>query len=85
MTSFQDGSWLTITPEGFFDASSPKATRYLSIVRGLDVSPIDPACDALYRPDLVQEKLAGDPDGKVKRAAAQLNLDKVFLGSDGEE
>ncbi len=70
--------WLTITTEGFFDASSPKAAQNLSIVRGLEVSSIDQVYNTLYRPDLVREKLAGDPDGKVKAAAAQLDLEKVM-------
>jgi hypothetical protein len=33
---------------------------------------------ASYRPDQVREKLAGDPAGKVKAAAAQLDLEKVM-------
>ena len=78
MVSFKDGSWLTITPEGFFDASSPQAARNLNIVRGLEVSSVDQVYNALYRPDLVREKLAGDPTEKVKAAAAQLDLDKVM-------
>jgi hypothetical protein len=78
MIGYDDNMWLTITPEGFFDASSPKAAQNLSIVRGLDVSSIDQVYNALYRPDLVREKLAGDPDGKVKAAAAKLDLNKVM-------
>jgi len=78
MVSFKDGSWLTITPEGFFDASSPEAARNLNIVRGLEVSSVEQVYNALYRPDLVREKLAGDPNGKVKAAAAQLDLEKVM-------
>jgi WD40 repeat protein len=77
MVAFEDGSWLTLTPEGFFDASSLEAARHLSIVRGSDVSPVDPAYEALHRPDLVREKLAGDPDGKVRAAAAELDLGKM--------
>ena len=77
MVSFKDGSWLTITPEGFFDASSPEAARNLSIVRGLEVFSVEQVYDSLYRPDLVREKFAGDPNGKVKAAAAQLDLEKV--------
>jgi hypothetical protein len=33
---------------------------------------------ASYRSDQVREKLAGDPAGKVKAAAAQLDLEKVM-------
>ncbi|MGE0285358.1 MAG: caspase family protein [Bradyrhizobium sp.] len=76
---FQDGSWLTITPEGFFDASSPSAAQNMNIVRGLEVSSVDQVYNALYRPDLVREKLAGDPNGKVKAAAALLDLNKVMV------
>jgi WD40 repeat protein/uncharacterized caspase-like protein len=76
--AFRDDEWLSITPEGFFDASSPKAAQNLSVVRGLEVSSIDQVYNALYRPDLVREKLAGDPDGKVKAAAAKLDLEKVM-------
>jgi hypothetical protein len=34
----------------------------------------------LYRPDLVLEKLAGDPEGKVKMAAGELDLEKAMAG-----
>src|SRR4029079_4148934 len=63
---------------GFF-AGSAEGTKLLSIVRGYDVFPIDRLYNALYRPDLVREKLAGDPAGLVKEAAAKLDLDKVLL------
>ncbi|KWV48385.1 hypothetical protein AS156_18045 [Bradyrhizobium macuxiense] len=32
----------------------------------------------LYRPDLVREKLAGDPNGLVKAAAAKLDLNNML-------
>jgi WD40 repeat protein len=72
-----DGEWLVITPEGFFDASANGA-GILTVVRGLDVFGIDQFYQALYRPDLVREKLAGDPGGKVKEAAAKLDLAKLL-------
>ncbi len=68
--------WLVITPEGFFDAS-PKGAEMLTVARGLQVFGIDQFYQELYRPDLVREKLAGDPDGKVKAAAAKLDLGKL--------
>jgi WD40 repeat protein len=77
MISFADGEWLTVTPEGFFDASSPKAAENLNVVRGLEAFSIDQLRDALFRPDLVKAKLAGDPNGIVKAAAARLDLNKV--------
>jgi hypothetical protein len=48
-----------------------------NFLRGLEVSTVDRVYNALYRPDLVREKLAGDPGGKVRSAAARLDLDKV--------
>jgi WD40 repeat protein len=77
IVSARDDEWVIITPEGFFNASS-KGSELLSIVRGLDVYAIDQLFQSLYRPDLVREKLAGDPQGKVKAAAAKLDLDKVI-------
>jgi WD40 repeat protein len=69
--------WLAMTPEGFFDASA-KGAEILTVVRGLEVYGIDQLYQALYRPDLVREKLAGDPNGKVKEAAAKLDLAKLI-------
>ncbi|MER8823055.1 caspase family protein [Mesorhizobium sp. M0991] len=68
-----DGEWITITPEGFFTAS-PNGANNLSVVRGLDVFSVDQVYQVLYRPDLVREKLAGDPNGIVREAAARLDL-----------
>jgi WD40 repeat protein len=66
--------WIVFTPEGFFEAEG--RTR-LAIVRGIEAYPIDAAYDLLHRPDLVREKLKGDPQGLVKAAAAELDLWKV--------
>lgn len=73
----RDGEWLTITPEGFFVASD-KGAGLMHIVRGLETIGIDQVYQSLYRPDLVREKLAGDPRGLVREAAASLDLDKVI-------
>lgn len=69
--------WLTITPEGFFDAS-PNGARLISIVQGMQLYAIDQFYQQLYRPDLVREKLVGDPQGKVRAAAAQLDLTRII-------
>ena len=69
--------WLVMTPEGFFDTSA-KGADMLSVVRGLQAYGIDQLYQALYRPDLVREQLAGDPDGKVSQAAARLDLAKLL-------
>ena len=74
---FGDGEWIALTPEGFFD-SSPNGAKWLNAVKGMKSFAIDQVYDALYRPDLVAEKLAGDPRGLVKEAAAKLDLDKVM-------
>jgi hypothetical protein len=50
----------------------------LSVARGLDVFSIDQFYQALYRPDLVEEKLNGDPTGKVRDAAGRLDLAKLI-------
>ena len=76
IVAFDNDEWVTITPEGFFDAS-PNGAKLLSVVRGLEIYSIDQFYDKLYRPDLVQQKLAGDPQGKVRAAAAQLDLTKA--------
>ena len=75
LTADED-EWLAITPEGFFDASA-KGAELLTVVRGLEAFGIDQFYQALYRPDLVREKLAGDPNGKVRGAAAKLDLAKL--------
>lgn len=77
-TAFRDGEWVTRTSDGFFDGT-PAARRRLVIRTSANVvTPLDNAFDTLFRPDLVRERLAGDPDGKVKTAAARLDLVKVF-------
>ena len=82
--SSADGEWVTITPEGFFDASK-RGAQILSVVRGLAVYSIDQLYDSLYRPDLVREKLAGDPKGLVREAAAKLDLAKVMASGAAPE
>jgi WD40 repeat protein len=72
-----DGEWLTITPQGFFDASL-HGGQELSVVRGLGITTIGQVRQSLFSPDLVREALAGDPDGEFKRAAELINLDKVI-------
>lgn len=75
--AFVDGEWVAITPEGFFDASGHGAER-LSVVNGLEAYSVDQFFRALYRPDLVREKLAGDPSGLVREAAGRLDLAKIL-------
>jgi len=77
-SEFGRPTWVILTSEGFFNASSPSALPMLDIVRGLDAYNPGQMWQSLYAPDLVREKLAGDPNGEVSSAAAVLNLDKVL-------
>ena len=72
----KDGSWIALTPEGFFSGFKRKA-EVLNVVRGLSVTTIDQVHQSLYNPDLIREKLAGDPLGEVRRASLVLDLEKV--------
>jgi WD40 repeat protein/uncharacterized caspase-like protein len=75
----REEDWLAITPAGFFAASSPALSADLvNVVRGLDVYSVAQVYDSLYRPDLVQEALKGDPEGKYKDAASKLNLATIL-------
>ena len=72
-----DADWVAITPDGFFDASG-KGAQALSIVKGLEVHSIDQAYEHLYRPDLIEARLKGDPEGKYKNAAHKLNIEAIL-------
>lgn len=72
-----DGEWLVLTPEGFFDAS-PNGARLVSVANGLSAFSVDQVYQALYRPDLVRAKLAGDPQGEVAQAAARLDIGAIL-------
>lgn len=72
----RSGEWITITPEGFF-VSSEKGAELVHVARGFDTIGVQQVYQALYRPDLVKEKLAGDPKGLVRNAAQRLDLTRV--------
>ena len=78
------GDWITITPEGFF-AASERGAEQVHVVRGFETIRIDQFYQSLYRPDLVREKLAGDPRGLVRDAAANLDLNKVIASGNAPE
>jgi WD40 repeat protein len=65
--------WVALTAEGFF-AASPRGTRLISLVRGLEVFNLRSVDKLLHRPDLVRERIAGDPHGTVRAAAVQAGL-----------
>ena len=61
IASFEDGEWITITEQGYFDASSPKAAQYLNVRIGNQVVGADQYYERFYRPDIVKLALAGRP------------------------
>jgi len=59
--SFNDGEWIVITPEGFYNAS-PGGEKYLNVRVGNNVYGIDQYRDTFYCPDIVEARLAGNAD-----------------------
>lgn len=55
---FDDGEWITITPEGYYEAS-PGGGEHLNVRIGMEVFPIDNFFETYYRPDIVQAALGG--------------------------
>ena len=63
-------TWIVQSPGGQFYRSESAAVN-VNLVRGFEALSVDDrVSDALFRPDLVREALAGDPDGRVAAAAA---------------
>ncbi len=79
----RDGEWVMWTPEGFY-TGSPGADKIVGwqINQGPDKEAryvtAGQLRKALHRPDLVAAKIAGDPEGLVKEAAAKLNIDELI-------
>jgi WD40 repeat protein len=78
-----DGEWVMWTPEGFYTSSKKGAERVgWQINHGSDKAAEyvngEQLRDAFFRPDLVAAKIAGDPDGKVRDAAAEINIDDII-------
>ena len=71
-----DGSWLQLTPAGFFDGSEDGIGN-LKLVRGLDLLPLERISHVLHRPDLVAEAMAGDPEGRYAAAGDGLDLEEA--------
>ncbi|WP_247370461.1 caspase family protein [Bradyrhizobium sp. CW10] len=72
-----DGEWLTLTAAGFF-AASPKGAEMLTVVRGTEPFSVVPFYDQLHRPDLVEELLKGDAEGKYKDAARRITSERIL-------
>jgi WD40 repeat protein len=75
--SAEDGRWLIVTERGFF-AGSRGSDDLINVVRGLEAFSTSQFRDHLYRPDLVEELLKGDPEGKYSDAASKLDLQKIL-------
>jgi len=58
MIGFNDGEWITITPEGYFNASANGA-KHLNVRIGNKIYGIDQFYAKFYRPELVQLALVG--------------------------
>jgi WD40 repeat protein len=56
--SFTDGEWVTITPEGYYDASE-NGDKYLNVRIGNSVYGIENYRETFFRPDLVKLALSG--------------------------
>ncbi|MGE0238555.1 MAG: caspase family protein [Parvibaculaceae bacterium] len=69
--------WLALTPAGFFNAPG-QGTDLVTVVHGVAVYGVNQLYQALYRPDLVEERLAGDPFGRYAKAAGKLDLRKLI-------
>ena len=59
LIGFEDGEWLAITTEGYYNASENGA-QYLSVKVGEARYGVDKFYDVFYRPDIVAAKLRGE-------------------------
>jgi WD40 repeat protein len=59
MVSFEDGEWLAITPDGYYN-SSAKGAQYLAVKVGDKDYTVEQFYDVFYRPDIVAAKLRGE-------------------------
>src|ERR1043165_8136056 len=73
------GEALAITPEGFF-ATSKREVDWVSVVRGFDLYSVDQLFQALYRPDLIRNKLSDDPEAlrQIRSAREKRQLSTVL-------
>jgi WD40 repeat protein len=72
-----DGRWIVLTESGFFAGSADSGDLF-NVVRGYASVPGEALRGTLYRPDLVEALLKGDPQGRYRDAARTLDLDKDF-------
>lgn len=68
-----DGEWVAMTPAGFVNGS-PQSVDMFSIIEGQTPQPLSKYYEQLHRPDLVEEALKGDLQGKHREAAKKFNF-----------
>jgi WD40 repeat protein len=76
-TMAKDGRWAVLTEGGVF-AGADGSDDLINVVRGLKSLPSSQFRSQLYRPDLVEALLKGDPDRRYSSAMQQLNLEKIW-------
>jgi WD40 repeat protein len=76
-TMVKDGRWVVLTEGGLF-AGLAGSEDFINVVRGLKSLPAAQFRSQLYRPDLVEALLRGDPDRRYSGAVQHLNLEKVW-------
>ena len=75
--SFTDGEWLSITPEGYFNASENGA-KHLNILTGpMEVSSIDQYFETFYRPGIVASVMSDTKDVQYASTKPTLKLSDV--------
>lgn len=72
-----DDDWLALTPAGFFNGPA-QGTDLIAVIDRFTPYSIHQFFQALYRPDLVEERLKGDPLGRYAKAAEKLDLHKLI-------
>jgi WD40 repeat protein len=86
--SFDDGEWIVITPDGYYNAS-PKGDEHLNIRIGNQVFGIDQFAAAFYQPEVVQARLQGKKDppavklrGDIRQATVPPGVNVVVNNKD---
>lgn len=68
MVGFEDGEWVVVTPQGYYNASE-KGDQYLGVAVGGKPYTIGQLRESFYRPDLVRVALSGKGLGELRRIA----------------
>lgn len=71
------GDALALSPSGFFSVSG-EGRKLVAVVKAGKAFSVEQFYQSLYRPDLVEETLKGDPLGKHLNSAKKLNLGTVL-------